>query len=172
GIVAEYNDEAKDKDIELRVEIARDFGSVTTDKYKLSKVISNLVGNAIKFTSTGAVTIAAGELDAERWYLEVRDTGIGMSREALKYIFDEFRQVDDRLTRSHGGTGLGLAITNRIVELLEGEITVESKPEEGSCFRITWPRIVRQRTGTGSLVERSVPEPAASGKARLRVISR
>lgn len=172
GIVAEYNDEAKDKDIEWRVEIARDFGSVTTDKYKLSKVISNLVGNAIKFTSTGAVTIAAGELDAERWYLEVRDTGIGMSREALKYIFDEFRQVDDRLTRSYGGTGLGLAITHRLVELLEGEITVESKPEEGSCFRITWPRIVRQRTGTGSLVERSVPESAASGKARLRVISR
>jgi len=172
SVATEHGDEIKDKSIELRVEIARDFGAVTTDKYKLSQVISNLVGNAIKFTSIGAITIAAGELDAERWYMEVRDTGIGMSHEALTYIFDEFRQVDDRLARSYGGTGLGLAITRRIVELLEGEITVESKPEEGSCFRITWPRVVRQRTGTGSLVEKSVPEPAASVTAHLRAISR
>jgi len=170
GIVAEYGDETKGKSIELRAVIAQDFGAITTDKYKLSQVISNLVGNAIKFTSAGAITIAAGEIDAERWYMEVRDTGIGMSHEALAYIFDEFRQVDDRLARSYGGTGLGLAITRKIVELLEGEITVESKPEEGSCFRITWPRVVRQHTGTGSLAERSVPEPIAS-RANLRAIS-
>ena len=80
-----------------------------------------------------------------------------MTREALGYIFDEFRQVDDRLARAYGGTGLGLAITKKIVELLEGEISVESLPQKGSSFRITWPRIVRQRTGTGSLVEKAVP---------------
>jgi signal transduction histidine kinase len=83
-----------------------------------------------------------------------------MSRDALTYIFDEFRQVDERLTRAYGGTGLGLALTRKIVELLEGEISVESKPEEGSRFRITWPRIVRQHTGTGSLVGHNVPAPA------------
>jgi two-component sensor histidine kinase len=166
SVATEHGDEIKDKSIELRVEIARDFGAVTTDKYKLSQVISNLVGNAIKFTSIGAITIAAGELDAERWYMEVRDTGIGMSHEALTYIFDEFRQVDDRLARSYGGTGLGLAITRRIVELLEGEITVESKPEEGSCFRITCralcdsaraqARLSKKRARTGSVSHRSL----------------
>ena len=90
----------------------------------------------------------AAPLDSDRWYLEVSDTGIGISSEALTYIFDEFRQVDDRLARTYGGTGLGLAITRKIVELLEGEISVESKPQEGSRFRIVWPRLVRQRTET------------------------
>jgi hypothetical protein len=70
----------------------------------------------------------------------------------LAYIFDGFRQVDDRLTRSYNGVGLGLAITRRIVELLDGEIAVESRQNEGSRFRITWPREARPRTGTGSLV--------------------
>ena len=89
----------------------------------------------------------------------MRDTGIGIASDALTYIFDEFRQVDDRLARTYGGTGLGLAITRKIVELLEGEISVESEPQEGSRFRIVWPRTVRQRTGTGSLAEKSVPMP-------------
>ena len=62
------------------------------------------------------------------------DTGIGISSDALTYIFDEFRQVDDRLARSYGGTGLGLAITRKIVELLEGEISVTSEPEGGQPF--------------------------------------
>jgi signal transduction histidine kinase len=116
----------------------------------------------LKFTTSGTVTITAAPLDGDRWYLEVSDTGIGISSDALSFIFDEFRQVDDRLTRTYGGTGLGLAITRKIVELLEGEITVESEPHEGSRFRITWPRQIRQRTGTGSLVEKNVPAPADS----------
>ena len=62
------------------------------------------------------------------------DTGIGISSDALTYIFDEFRQVDDRLARSYGGTGLGLAITRKIVELLEGEISVKSEPRRGQPF--------------------------------------
>jgi signal transduction histidine kinase len=140
------------------------------DRYKLSQVLSNLIGNAIKFTSAGAVTITCKPLDAERWCLEVSDTGIGISRDALAYIFDEFRQVDDRLARSYGGTGLGLAITRKIVELMEGEITVESMPSKGSHFRITWPRAVRQRTGTGSLVEREVPPTFHTGDLRSNAL--
>ena len=100
--------------------------------------------------------------------MEVSDTGIGISNEALSYIFDEFRQVDDRLARSYGGSGLGLAITRKIVELLEGEISVESEPQAGSRFRINWPRAIRQRTGTGSLVEKSVPAPGTNKDLRLR----
>jgi signal transduction histidine kinase len=115
-------------------------------------VLSCLVSNAIKFTSAGTIVVSAAPADGDRWYVEVCDTGIGMSSDALTYIFDGFRQVDDRLARSYSGVGLGLAIARKIVELLEGEITVESRPGEGSRFRITWPRAARMRTGTGSLV--------------------
>ena len=96
--------------------------------------------------------MSAGVVGDNRWYIEVTDTGIGISSDALAYIFDGFRQVDDRLTRSYNGVGLGLAITRRIVELLGGEINVESRQNEGSRFRITWPREAPPRTGTGSLV--------------------
>jgi signal transduction histidine kinase len=143
----------------LRMEIAPELGQVLTDKHKLQQVLSNLIGNAVKFTTAGSVCVTAAPLDHGRWYLEVSDTGIGISSDALSYIFDEFRQVDDRLARSYGGTGLGLAITRKIVELLEGEISVESQPDAGSRFRIIWPLSIRQRTGTGSLVERGVPAP-------------
>jgi PAS domain S-box-containing protein len=157
-IVDDYSKEISNKRISLRTEISDELGPVLMDRYKLSQVLSNLLGNAVKFTASGTVTVACTPLDQERWCLEVSDTGIGISRDALAYIFDEFRQVDDRLARSYGGTGLGLAITRKIVELMEGEISVESRPEEGSRFRITWPKAVRQRTGTGSLVEKDVPQ--------------
>jgi signal transduction histidine kinase len=113
----------------------------------------------VKFTGTGTIRIDAAPIDDERWFLEVSDTGIGISPEALSYIFDEFRQVDDRLTRPYSGVGLGLAITRKIVELLEGEITVESRPEEGSRFRIVWPINARPRTGTGSLIKDAAMRP-------------
>jgi PAS domain S-box-containing protein len=158
-IVKDYAREAEEKRVEVRAEVSDELGQVWTDGHKLEQVLSNLVGNAVKFTTAGSVTVAAAPAGSDRWSLEVSDTGIGISSEALTYIFDEFRQVDDRLARSYGGTGLGLAITRKIVELLEGEIKVESKPEAGSRFHITWPRRVRQRTGTGSLVEKAVPPP-------------
>jgi PAS domain S-box-containing protein len=160
----DYEDETVGKRIELRAEVSPELGQVLTDRHKLQQVLSNLLGNAVKFTTAGTVTVTAAPLNGDRWYLEVSDTGIGISSDALSYIFDEFRQVDDRLARSYGGTGLGLAITRKIVELLGGEITVESEPQAGSRFRITWPRSIRQRTGTGSLVEKSVPAPAESGE--------
>ena len=161
-IIEDYAAETDGKRVTLSAKVSPDLGLVRTDRHKLQQVLSNLVGNAVKFTAAGSVAVTAGPLDADRWYLEVSDTGIGISSDALTYIFDEFRQVDDRLARSYGGTGLGLAIARKIVELLEGEITVESEPREGSRFRIIWPRTVRQRTGTGSLVEKSVPAPGAT----------
>jgi PAS domain S-box-containing protein len=168
SILEDYASETKDKRVALTAEVRPELGTVLTDRYKLEQVLSNLIGNAVKFTSVGAIKITAGLLDSERWFLEVSDTGIGISSEALSYIFDEFRQVDDRLARSYGGTGLGLAITRKIVELLEGEISVTSEPQAGSRFRIVWPLTVRQRTGTGSLVEKSVPAPTSITDLRSR----
>lgn len=154
-IAERYAAEARNKGLELRLEVAPELGYVVTDRQKFSKVISNLVNNAIKFTSAGQVSIVAAPLDDQRWYVEVSDTGIGIPSEALTYIFDEFRQVDDRLARAYNGVGLGLALTRKIVELLAGDITVESKPSSGSRFRIVWPHKTQLRTGTGSLVGNS-----------------
>ena len=168
GKVQEYSAEAQRRGIDLRAEVSPDLDKVVTDRGKLLQVLSSLVGNAVKFTATGSVVISAGPVGEDRWSLEVKDTGIGMPGDALSYIFDEFRQIDDRLARSFGGTGLGLAITRKLVELLEGEITVESKPKEGSRFSIVWPRIIRQHTGTGSLVEAKASTANASPHLRLR----
>jgi len=147
-----FESEARDKKIELSVSVEPGLGRVSTDRRKLTQVVSHLVSNALKFTDAGRVEVRAGAAGDTGWYLEVADTGIGIADEAQAYIFEDFRQVDDRLTRSYSGVGLGLAITRKIVELLEGVIEVESRPNEGSRFRITWPREARPRTGTGSLV--------------------
>jgi signal transduction histidine kinase len=160
AVAKEYEGEAREKQIELRVEVSPELRRVRTDRRKLTQVISCLISNALKFTSAGRVSVNAGPDGDERWYIEVTDTGIGISSDALAYIFDGFRQVDDRLTRSYNGVGLGLAITRRIVELLDGEITVESRQNQGSRFRITWPREARPRTGTGSLVHPRETQPA------------
>lgn len=162
-----FEAEAREKKIELRVEVSPEVGVVSTDRRKLTQVVSCLVSNALKFTSAGSVSVSAGAEGADKWYIEVTDTGIGISSDALAYIFDGFRQVDDRLTRSYNGVGLGLAITRRIVELLGGEIKVESRQNEGSRFRITWPREAHPRTGTGSLV---APQPEGGLSRRLRAV--
>jgi PAS domain S-box-containing protein len=162
-VLDEFEAEAREKRIKLRADVAPELGAVRTDRNKLAQVLSNLLSNAVKFTATGEVSIIAAPLDESRWTLEVRDTGIGISREAIDFIFDEFRQVDDHLARSYSGVGLGLAITRKIVELLEGEIGVESRPGQGSRFLITMPRAARQRTGTGSLVREDSGPLAAAG---------
>ncbi len=169
-VVRLFEPEANEKKIVLRVEVSEHSGRVRTDRRKLAQVVSCLVSNALKFTSSGSVTVSAGEASGDRWFMEGTDTGIGISSDALDYIFYRFRQVDDRLTRSYNGVGLGLAITRRIVELLEGEITVETKQNEGSRFRVTWPREARPRTGTGSLV---MPKPSTTSEdaqRRLRAV--
>ncbi len=151
-VAQQYQLAAAEKHVELRVNVSPELGRVVSDQRKLAQVLANLVSNAVKFTASGTISVAAAPLDETRWALTVRDTGIGMSRESLGFIFDKFRQVDDQLTRAYGGVGLGLAITRKIVELLEGEIEVESRPGAGSNFRVTWPRAARARTGTGSLI--------------------
>jgi signal transduction histidine kinase len=156
GVVSEavsaFEAAARDKRLRLRAEVAPGLESVVTDRHRLSQVLTNLLSNAVKFTATGEITVSAAPADGARWTLEVKDTGIGISPEAIGFIFDEFRQVDDRLARSYSGVGLGLAITRKIVELLGGEIAVESGLDRGSRFHITWPLAAQQRTGTGSLV--------------------
>ncbi len=117
---------------------------VVVDADRLRQVIMNLVGNALKFTSEGSVQITV--LLVPRWHgqgrglrIEVADTGIGIPGEALPRLFAAFTQADESTTRRYGGTGLGLAICRHIVELMGGEISVQSTPGKGSVFTVTLP---------------------------------
>jgi PAS domain S-box-containing protein len=110
------------------------------DAARLRQVLFNLIGNAIKFTERGGVSVIAEPADAaEAVIIAVHDTGIGISAEDQPRIFLEFEQGDNGLGRKFGGTGLGLAITRRIVKSMGGSIGVESEPGNGSIFRVTIP---------------------------------
>jgi signal transduction histidine kinase len=110
------------------------------DRMKLKQILSNLVGNAIKFTDGGSVLVAAEVLEPGL-VLEIRvaDSGPGIPNEQLDRIFDKFRQVDSATTRHHSGAGLGLYIVKTFVDLFEGTIGVESKLGEGSLFTVRLP---------------------------------
>ncbi|HXG50350.1 MAG TPA: ATP-binding protein [candidate division Zixibacteria bacterium] len=128
----------KDGRVRLVTDLAPDIPLVRTDRDKLKQVIINLLSNSVKFTERGEIRIRAVNHDGTL-ELAVSDTGIGMKKEALDYIFEEFRQVDMSTTRKYGGTGLGLAIVKRLVNLLGGEISVESEEGKGSTFTVTLP---------------------------------
>lgn len=113
-------------------------GALVIDREKLVQIILNLLSNAAKFTRNGTVTLRS-QLNAHLLSISVEDTGIGLSAEQQKIIFEEFRQVNGSTTRSFEGTGLGLAITRRFTELLGGEIRVESELGKGATFSILVP---------------------------------
>jgi signal transduction histidine kinase/CheY-like chemotaxis protein len=108
------------------------------DEARVRQIITNLVGNAIKFTADGGVlvTIEPGR-DADCVAIVVRDTGVGISREAISRLFIEFEQGDEARRRDHGGTGLGLAISRRLARAMGGDITVRSRPGAGAIFTAT-----------------------------------
>ncbi|MCJ7553587.1 MAG: response regulator [Ignavibacteriaceae bacterium] len=112
---------------------------INTDKTRLAQVIINLMGNAVKFTERGKVKLIVSRTQDNMLRFDIMDTGIGISDEAQKIIFEEFRQIDGSSTRKYGGTGLGLAISNKIIDLLGGSISVSSKIGEGSNFYFTIP---------------------------------
>jgi GAF domain-containing protein/anti-sigma regulatory factor (Ser/Thr protein kinase) len=129
---------AKAKGLSLTASVAQGLPLGRGDERRLTQVLLNLVGNAIKFTDQGSVEIRAGAADSF-FDICVRDTGPGIAPEDQKRIFEEFQQVDSSSTRKKGGTGLGLAISKRLIEMHGGTLTVESVPGEGSTFRILVP---------------------------------
>tara|TARA_R110000751_G_scaffold4388_1_gene21572 strand:+ start:101697 stop:106262 length:4566 start_codon:yes stop_codon:yes gene_type:complete len=109
------------------------------DALRLRQIVINLVGNAIKFTEYGYVEVTL-DCDDDSFYLNVKDTGIGMSKEQQQRIFQAFEQADSSTTRRFGGTGLGLSISKTLVELMQGSITVSSQENRGSVFSVCWPK--------------------------------
>jgi PAS domain S-box-containing protein len=132
---------AKEKDLELIVRVAPNLHElVVGDVGRIRQIVTNLVGNAVKFTDSGHVLVdVTGETGGgmSKLRVSVTDTGIGIPKEKLKQVFEKFSQVDSSSTRRHEGTGLGLAITSRLVELMGGEIGVESTEGKGSTFWFT-----------------------------------
>jgi signal transduction histidine kinase len=135
---------AADKKLAFKVEMASELPPGRGDGRRLTQVIINLVGNAIKFTDAGEVVIKA-EANNGSFYVSVRDTGPGISAADQAKLFQEFQQADNAITRKKGGTGLGLAISKRIIEMHGGKIWVESQPGHGSTFAFTLPVIVKRQ---------------------------
>jgi signal transduction histidine kinase len=135
---------AADKKLVFKVEMAPELPAGHGDGRRLTQVLINLVGNAIKFTDAGEVAIKA-EANSGLFYVSVRDTGPGISAADQVKLFQEFQQADNAITRKKGGTGLGLAISKRIIEMHGGRIWVESQPGRGSTFAFTLPIVVERQ---------------------------
>ena len=135
---------AEAKQIALKVEVPPDLPPGYGDERRLTQVVFNLVGNAIKFTDVGEVVVKAAKVNGS-FEVTVRDTGPGICETDRAKLFQEFQQADNAITRKKGGTGLGLAISKRIVELHGGKIWVESAPGRGSTFSFTLPATVEQQ---------------------------
>lgn len=159
GVVIELSSPLlKSKGLLLKNDISPELPWVNADEGRVYQILHNLLGNAIKFTEKGSVTVSA-RVENNEVVVSVADTGIGISDEKFGDIFLAFEQAESSIDREYGGTGLGLAITKRLVELHGGKIWVESQPGKGSKFSFTLPEIVE---GFSS---------AETGSRPLRVVS-
>jgi CheY-like chemotaxis protein len=163
-----------DKSILVKLEIEPDVPErIFADSARLQQVLINLVGNAIKFTETGRVTVQVG-LDGEEPDRQVRfavhDTGIGIPPEKQHLIFEAFSQADGSTTRRFGGTGLGLSICARLVEMMGGRIQLESVPGQGSCFHFQIALIITEAIASQDSVAPPIPTPAGETPRTLHIL--
>jgi signal transduction histidine kinase len=146
GVVSAVEPLAAEKRLAFKAEVAPDLPTGRGDGRRLSQVLLNLVGNAIKFTDTGEVAIRASTTNGA-FTVAVCDTGPGIPSADQAKIFEEFQQADSSITRKKGGTGLGLSIAKRIIEMHGGRLWVESEPGKGSIFYFTLPVRVEAQAG-------------------------
>lgn len=140
---------AKNKNLFLRGELEQDEIICFLDEKILHQILNNLINNAIKYTKKGGVTVRVQKQISEanaNIIIKVKDTGIGIPKESLTKIFEEFRQISEGLDRKFEGTGLGLTLTKKFVEVMGGNITVESEIDKGSTFSISFPISSEEQT--------------------------
>jgi signal transduction histidine kinase len=137
---------AQNKKLAIKTEVAKSLPIGFGDEQRLTQVLLNLVGNAIKFTDTGEVRVTAHAVNG-RFNVSVTDTGPGIAEEHQARIFEQFHQVDNSNTKAKGGTGLGLAIAKQIVEMHGGRIWVQSALGKGSTFQMELPTRAELRKG-------------------------
>lgn len=158
------------KNIELK--ILNSFSPNTiiqVDGNRLQQVFINLVGNAIKFTEAGSVTIEVTQTKPGTIQFDIVDTGIGIPQDKLEHIFLPFQQAEASTSRKYGGTGLGLSISKKIIELMRGEIIVESQIQRGSVFRLIIPTLFSQSIMVSRSQENSIDLSVYAGKRILIV---
>ncbi len=161
---------AAEKDLRLLVDLSYEVAGLTFegDRHRLSQILLNLVGNAIKFTERGTITLRARILEESpnevllHW--EIQDTGIGVAMEDQKRLFMAFEQADGSMTRKYGGSGLGLVISKRLAQMMGGDMGMESHPGMGSTFWFT----VRLGRDAGTLVEVAPTVDNDTAETRIR----
>jgi CheY-like chemotaxis protein len=184
GVVALFSGRAASKGVSLSAEIAGNVPHyIRGDQPRIRQILMNLVGNAVKFTLNGDIilrvtsapmtrlTNAAGEITPSlRFYLmfDVVDTGIGISADKIDRLFDRFQQADQTITRRFGGSGLGLTICKQLVDLMGGQISVDSKPGIGSTFHVALPCSLGQNPVDRVLSEAQIRQK--SGPCRILVV--
>ena len=169
-----FRQQAESKSLDLSFELAPNVPTrVLTDGTRLRQVIVNLLGNAIKFTASGSVSLACEVTDrtADRLWIafKVTDTGIGIQEDEIPKLFEPFHQGDPGITRKFGGTGLGLAISKRIAERLGGTLSVTSTPGQGSTFSFTVGVRALAAPGHGALLPDATGQVPVDGKRPVLV---
>jgi signal transduction histidine kinase/HPt (histidine-containing phosphotransfer) domain-containing protein len=144
------------------------------DATRLRQILFNLLGNAIKFTEHGGVSVTGHSIrqpdGRARVEFAVRDTGVGIEPHVLPRLFTEFTQGDNSTTRRFGGTGLGLSIVRRLAQLMDGGVQVESRPGEGACFRVTLHLRIAAETDPVPPSAPALAAPVAPGTGRVLVV--
>ncbi|MGC4049925.1 MAG: ATP-binding protein [Paludibaculum sp.] len=169
-----FASQAISKGLDVQVEVESSVpAQLLGDSRRIGQVVMNLVGNAVKFTQHGSsrptAGIEAGVGDVVRLRVQVKDTGIGIPVEKQKLIFEPFRQADGSTARTYGGTGLGLSISARLITMMGGRLTVESKPGQGSVLSFTLP-LKRIEAGAVSSHEAAAPQSDLAQGASARVL--
>ena len=137
-----FEPQAKEKNI--LYEVSNDLGQISLigDETRIQQILINLIGNAFKFTSSGKITVRSfieEQNNQKMLNLVIEDTGIGISPDKIENIFGKFVQADQSITRRYGGSGLGLAISRSFIELMGGDIALQSKVGKGSIFTVKLP---------------------------------
>ena len=168
SVVEMIEPQAIEKGIYLRYVAKDNIPDINSDYFKCFHILQNLLANAIKFTDEGGVEIQM-ELKDKAVNIIVSDTGIGIDKEHITHIFDEFRQADSSNSRKYGGTGLGLAIAQKYANLLGGSITVESTSGKGSIFTLILPT-EHNSVETSSDNDKGIEKPLTSATDRMHFI--
>jgi signal transduction histidine kinase len=139
-VASDLRTDAEEKGLDFQVHTSDPPVQAEIDEQYLEQILRNLVENAIKYTDDGGIVVSTGTVD-DRVYVEVEDTGIGIDEEFLPDLFEEFKQESRGRSRTYEGNGLGLAISARLAEQMDGAIRVETEKNEGSKFRVEFPRV-------------------------------
>jgi signal transduction histidine kinase len=138
SLVERFSDQLLDEGPTLTLNCPEDLPCVLADRDRVEQILVNLLGNAIRYTQSGIITVTAWRKNQLVW-MAIADTGIGISPEDLPYVFERFWRAERSRSSYSGGSGIGLAITRRLVELQGGKIEVESELGQGSTFRFSLP---------------------------------